>query len=709
MKRKNKKKFETDMSLDFTDALSRREQNKIKKEKKMKEKELDELVKQKTELALKLTGVEEKTRENIYRRENNNLKVEKKQKPKKKNTGLNLFMLLLVIFSISFLGYSVYVAQNKIDNIFTITNASLISLTIILFVICNSINKKYRKGMIFLTGLSFISLITLHVGTNLEFFTLPTQPVVADLTTKTVNEAMKWAAENDIHLSETKEYSETIPKNQIISQDVEPNTLLKKVDTIEIISSEGVNPEATVEIQDMIGWDVDKVVKEIKELKLSKVNIEFEFSTIERDILFEQSKTGKIHRNEELNLKFSLGLEEDLLPVELIDLIKKDEFDATLWLKRNGIKYEIKYEFSDSIEKGKVISTDPKKGTTINQKEQSVTLVISKGPKIVVPDLMNMSLEEIAEWAIKNNINISYNSEYDSEVKEGKIKAVSHKKGDVVEEGSIIYITTSKGTLKMIDYNENDLEKIRTFASTYKITLNETNEYSDTVEKGKIISVSHKKGDVVNSGDIIEVIVSLGKSLQVPDFTGMTLSNAQALCNSSSLTCSTVYVNSTKTKNTVTGQNKRAGSKVIEGTNVVLYVSNGVAPSSGSSSSSNNNNNNSWIGGNSSSGGNSGSGETTPNPDPPISNTFNNIFIQPGWLTTSASSTASKISSSIKSQTSQNVHFTFCTKESVEGRITGHIHESSSYQINKSYSFTENKTYKFIIVDNENPDECFSY
>ena len=406
MKRKNKKKYETDMSLDFTDALSRREQNRIKKEKRVNERELDELVKQKTELALKLTGEETKTRENIYRKEVNNPKIDNKQVKTKKNKGLNLFLFLLVVFAISFLGYSIYVAQNKVDHIFTITNASLISLTIILFVICNSVNKRARKSMIFLTGLSFISLITLHVGTNLEFFTLPTQPVVADLTTKTVNEAMKWAAENDIELSETKEYSETIPENQIISQDVEPNTLLKKVDTIEIISSEGVNPEATVEIQDMIGWDVDKVVKEIKKLKLNKVNIEFEFSTIERDILFEQSKTGKIHRNEDLNLKFSLGLEEDLLPVELIDLIKKDEFDATLWLKRNGVKYEIKYEFSDFIEKGKVISTDPKKGTTINQKEQSVTLVISKGPKIIVPDIMNISLEEIAAWAIENNIKI---------------------------------------------------------------------------------------------------------------------------------------------------------------------------------------------------------------------------------------------------------------------------------------------------------------
>ena len=66
-----------------------------------------------------------------------------------------------------------------------------------------------------------------------------------------------------------------------------------------------------------------------------------------------------MRRNEELILKFSLGREEDLEPVNLKELKDMEEFDAILWLKRNGIKYEIEYEFSDTTEAGKVISTTP--------------------------------------------------------------------------------------------------------------------------------------------------------------------------------------------------------------------------------------------------------------------------------------------------------------------------------------------------------------
>lgn len=589
-KKRKKSQIDKNMANDFVDTslkkrISRQERMENQIKEKQEDLEFERMLKQKKELQEKLEQKEPHVDVRVQK-----VKINEK---KEKSLGTNLFLIFVMICAIAYLAYSIYISSNKVEQLYTIINASLITLTIVLFSITGMMRKnRPRKIGLILTSLSFISILVLNVGTTLEYFTLPTQPVVLDLTTKTVNEAIKWASENKIELVETKEYSDTIEENKVMSQNVEPNTLLKNVKTIEVISSNGPNPESAVDLSDMIGWDVDKVVKEIKKLKLSNVNIVFEFSTIERDTLFEQSKTGKIHRNEELNLKFSLGNEEDLLPVELIDLIKKEEFDATLWLKRNGISYEINYEFSDTIKKGLVISTTPKKGTLINQKEQKVILVISKGPKIIVPDLANMSLEEIAEWAIKYNINITYNSEYDDKVKKGKIKSISHKKGDVIEEGGTIYITTSKGTLKMIDFNENDLTKIRTFASTYKINLIELEEYSDSIEKGKIINSSHKKGDIINSGDTIELTISLGVSIEIPDFTGLSVSEAKSLCTSKKLDCTTTYIHSTKTKNTIVGQNKRIGSKVVEGTNIVLSVSNGIKPSTGSSSNNSGNSSN---------------------------------------------------------------------------------------------------------------------
>jgi serine/threonine-protein kinase len=137
----------------------------------------------------------------------------------------------------------------------------------------------------------------------------------------------------------------------------------------------------------------------------------------------------------------------------------------------------------------------------------------------------------------------------------------------------------------MISYGKDDINKIRKFASTYDIKLNEIREFSKDVEAGKIISVSKKAGEGVQTGESIDVVISSGSKIIIPDFTNMDLNAAKDLCNKNKLDCSISYANSTKNKNKIIGQNKRSGSEVIEGTNVVLTVSNGIKPSSKSTTS----------------------------------------------------------------------------------------------------------------------------
>ncbi|MBS7020588.1 MAG: PASTA domain-containing protein, partial [Firmicutes bacterium] len=362
-----------------------------------------------------------------------------------------------------------------------------------------------------------------------------------------------------------------------------------------------------VNIPDMIGWDVDEVVKLIKKNKMKNVIIDYEFhDEIKRDIAFEQNKNGKMKRNDELKLKFSLGREEDLKPIDLKDLTDMEEFDATLWLKRNGIKFEIIREYNEDIKKGNVIRTDPKHGTNIKQSETTVKLYISKGKKIKAPDFTKMSLEEIEEWANKNNMKISYGSEYHTEIKIGNVIRANIKAGDSIDEETEIYIITSKGPLKMISYSDNDIDKIRSFASEYGLQLVVNEEFSNSVSKGSIISVDKKPGQTLSQSETITVVISRGKKKSIPNFVGMTIGNAKKTCSEYGFSCSFNYAYSNKTKDTVINQNKNAGSEVSEGTSVILTVSNGTRPSGGGSS-------NSSGGGNSNSG---GGGNNTPAPTP---------------------------------------------------------------------------------------------
>ena len=161
----------------------------------------------------------------------------------------------------------------------------------------------------------------------------------------------------------------------------------------------------------------------------------------------------------------------------------------------------------------------------------------------------------------------------------------------------------------MISYGDNDVDKIRSFANENGLQFVLNEEFNNDVEKGKIISVDKKPGQTLSQTETITVVVSLGKKRSIPNFIGMTRSEAKNACDNNGLSCTFNYAYSTKTKDTVINQNKTAGSEVSEGTNVILTISNGKqsTSSSGGNNSSGGSNNGNNNGGNSSPG---------PSPDP---------------------------------------------------------------------------------------------
>lgn len=573
----------------FKEVMSKKDKKNIKKK---RDKEIKEARKKASEKRdYQITETEEQFLKDF--------KAKKKEK-RKKNYFLYFLSFLTLLTSITYTIYIVVKGTHLINQPQLMIESIFLLLLVILLLGWALFKQEPMKQILsYLSILGILLFIGFELLVSAKIINLPTLKTIGDFTEVSVNQVIKWANENHVTLEQTYEYSDSIENNYIIRQNLPADTLVKDIKKLEVVVSNGPNLESIVNVPNMIGWNVEDVVKKIEEKKLSNVQISFVFNeTIARDILYEQNKSGDIRRNEELVLTFSLGKEADLKPVELKDLIGKKEFDATLWLKRNGISYKIAYEFSDTVERGTVISTDPVKGTTIQQKETTVQLIISKGPKITAPDFMKMSLEEITKWAIQYNMHLSYDTEYSDTIKAGDIIRVSVEKGAILEEGSRIYIVTSKGALKMISYTDGDINSLRVFASEHNITLTESEDFSDTVEKGKFISINYQPGAAIQPGSEIQVQISLGKAMKVPNFIGMTNNSASNSCKSSSLDCTFSYVYSSKTKGTVIYQNKEAGSNVVNGTNIVLTISNGPRPSSNNNndnhnSNSNNNNNNS--------------------------------------------------------------------------------------------------------------------
>lgn len=592
--------------------------------------------------AMRRQNEQEEKKEQV-KKEVERVRKETRKKTYKSNFLTAFLLFITMVLETCYLGYNIIYMTEEKNQLFLIINSVILLIITGSFGLGMFVKKERgRRVMNVITSLLLVAAIGFNILVATDTIQLPTKSVVLDFRNQQVIKAMKWANSHNINLTTKYEYSDEFETNTIMKQSVEPDTLTSKVKSMEVVVSNGPNYDLEVNIPDMIGWNIDDVVEVIKKNKMDHVTIDYEFrDDITRDEEFEQNKSGNMKRSDELKLKFSLGREEDLEPVELKDLTDMEEFDATLWLKRNGIQYDIIYEYNDDVEKGNVIKTDPKKGTVIKQSEMKIKLYISKGKKITAPDFTTMSLEEIEEWANQNHMKINYSSEYSNSVKIGKVIRASVQKGDTIDEGTTIHIITSKGPLKMISYGDDDVDKIRSFANENGLQFVLNEEFNNDVEKGKIISVDKKPGQTLSQTETITVVVSLGKKRSIPNFIGMTRSEAKNACDNNGLSCTFNYAYSTKTKNTVINQNKTAGSEVSEGTNVILTISNGKqsTSSSGGNNSSGGSNNGNNNGGNSS---------PSPSPDPePVCDRNDTVRVYINPTIGDASATARNLDSRI--------------------------------------------------------------
>ena len=151
-------------------------------------------------------------------------------------------------------------------------------------------------------------------------------------------------------------------------------------------------------------------------------------------------------------------------------------FDAELWLKRNGIKYEIKYEFSDKS-KNEVLSQSTNKDEEINIKDTNITITVSAGVAIKIPDFKTMTVDEATSWIINNKLKVEFNEIYDENIETGKIIEQSIKENELVKENTLINLTISKGQIIMGEFKS--ISDFRDWANKYNVKYNETYDYSN--------------------------------------------------------------------------------------------------------------------------------------------------------------------------------------------------------------------------------------
>lgn len=562
----------------FTDIMSRSERKKYKSmiEKEMLDNNIDKNQKSKKHINNDFNEKLDKDNNNENRKNiDNNSKLQKENK-NSNNTFSKVFAVIMLLLSISYSIYTIIFCGNNANNLYLIINSSIILVFSIFLLILNF--KNNSKIYLNICNLILSIFLIFNFLVISEIIIIPTQELLENFQNKTISEALKWAKENNIEVTQIYEYSDNIDEYHIITQDIYPNTLLKNVDKITFTVSYGPNYDKIISLPNMVGWNIDDAMKTINDNFLNNVNIDYEVNEEkEKDTIIEQSISGQIRRNDEVNIKVSLGSTDDLEPIEMINLKNKSLMDATLWLKRHGIKYELVYVFSDEIAKNYVADQETDPGETINPKDDTLKLIISKGKKIIVPDLTKLSVDEATEWIINNNLKVKFETKYDSNIEAGKIIEADYKENDEIESGTLITITTSKGPLKMPKFN--NISDLRNWANNLGIEYREEYEFNDNVNKGDIIKTIPEENAVINYSDVIIVHISYGKPVTVPSFIGKSKSEISNTCNNIGLNCTFYYNGYSDTPYDIAqNQNKNAGSEVVSGTYVSIGLSSGPKP-----------------------------------------------------------------------------------------------------------------------------------
>ncbi|ERK30546.1 Stk1 family PASTA domain-containing Ser/Thr kinase [Clostridium intestinale] len=130
---------------------------------------------------------------------------------------------------------------------------------------------------------------------------------------------------------------------------------------------------------------------------------------------------------------------------KLQDVTGLGEDQAIAFLQNAGLKVTVNREYSDSIEKGKVIKQDPVGNTEITE-DTNVTLTVSQGKKPVnVPKLLGLSKQDAINALNAVGLNGDSNErETTDKNKDGKVIDSSVKEGNSVDAGSTITLTIGR-------------------------------------------------------------------------------------------------------------------------------------------------------------------------------------------------------------------------------------------------------------------------
>jgi eukaryotic-like serine/threonine-protein kinase len=224
------------------------------------------------------------------------------------------------------------------------------------------------------------------------------------------------------------------------------------------------------------------------------------------------------------------GSETELVVVP--DVTGFSESDALTALQQVNLVVTLVREASEEVDEGLVIRTEPPAGTEVEARS-TVQLVVSAGEEtFAVPPLIGLTQEDAedlireAEFTV-GNVTLDETSDREP----GTVIAQSPLPGIQAPVGSAIDLVVAAGAESVLLPDLSGFTASEAFSrlAALNLTWEEQTEFSDTVQRGRVIRTDPPADTEVPVPSPVIVIVSDGvEPVSVPDLFGLTRNEAEA-------------------------------------------------------------------------------------------------------------------------------------------------------------------------------------
>ncbi|MFD1038035.1 Stk1 family PASTA domain-containing Ser/Thr kinase [Virgibacillus byunsanensis] len=206
--------------------------------------------------------------------------------------------------------------------------------------------------------------------------------------------------------------------------------------------------------------------------------------------------------------------------VEVPDVVELEYEEAVDELEKSNLQADREYMYSEDIEEGFVVKTDPRAGRTVKE-EDSITLYVSQGKeKVEFADYVGKDFRQEQRLLDELGYSEIISWEVSSDKPEGEIvKQIQPEPGtEVVPSETRVIFEVSSGPepISLNNLRGMSEQEARDSLEGQNLVMDPIREHSEDAPEGEVIRQDPAPNTELEEGDTVEVYISMGPEEKPP-------------------------------------------------------------------------------------------------------------------------------------------------------------------------------------------------